>query len=204
MKQFYFLSIIIPILAFSGGYESENENPVEYLVKDLNKIQYESEFLKLNNSVQGIDTDNKVLEKEVDLLKDYFKTTLKNQEYTYKVQIENLVTQHKHELYEQEKRYEALLEHLLYIFGLIGILFSSLILALSWIGYSRIKKTVREKLDTLISKQYDSTVGKLFSDFLGNEQNIVELKAAFDTIEMKKKEKKESKPKQDEDEFDVD
>jgi len=179
MKQLCILLIILPIFAFSDGYEPEEE-PVQYIIKDLNKVQYESQFLNLNNSVQSIDTDNKVLKKEVELLKNYFKVTLKNQEYTFKTQMDSKLAQHKYELDVQEKRYEALLNQQVYIFSLIGGIFTALMLVVGFIGYNRIKSMVTN----IIKKEHSTKTKTLVKEHVSNPETIKEIQAGLDTLEM--------------------
>lgn len=180
MKQFYILCVIFPLYAFSGGYEPDESEPVQYVIKDLNKIHYESEFLKLNNSVQAIDTDNKVLKKEVYLLNNYFKTTLKNQEYTYKTQIDNLLEQHKHELNEQEKRYEAIITQQIWIFGIVGTIFTVLMLIIGFVGYN----TIKSMISKIIKKDHSEKTKQLVKAQMSQPETIKEIKAGLDTLEM--------------------
>ena len=146
----------------------------------MNKIKYESEFLKLNNSVQSVDTENKVLSKELNLLKDFLQNTLDNQEKIYNITIKNLVNQHEIELKQQEKRYEALLMQQVYIFGISGTIFTVIMLIIGFIGYNRMKSMVTD----IIKRDHEAKTQKMIKIYLSNLDNVKEIKASFDTLEM--------------------
>ncbi len=178
LKVVYIFFICFFVKSFADGYE--NQDSIKYALQDLNKIKYESEFLKLNNSVQSVDTENKVLSKELNLLKDFLQNTLDNQEKIYNITIKNLVNQHEIELKQQEKRYEALLMQQVYIFGISGTIFTVIMLIIGFIGYNRMKSMVTD----IIKRDHEAKTQKMIKIYLSNLDNVKEIKASFDTLEM--------------------
>lgn len=173
MRQF-----AIFLLVFVGFVYSieANEAPVEYrnnlkqvsekinkgtlknyelygIQNQLERMQYQSQFIELNNIVMNVDTDNKVLKQKIDMQQKYFETTLSEQKKQYEA-----------ELNMQQKHYEAALNHLTALYSIVIGALAVIGFVLNWIGWGKLKAFIQSFVSQEHSNAIEEVTKKLSSD----------------------------------------
>jgi septal ring factor EnvC (AmiA/AmiB activator) len=146
---------------------------VESLLNELNRIQLTNKIIDVNNIAMDVDTDNKVLNEKIELLKSQIEFVLAEQQKRFESLSEN-----------QRQMYETEILLLWKYFALIGFAITVIIALLSLFGYSRIKKKINKTVSDEIIKNHKKETKKLIQS-LANEKDFIELiKAEIDNIEM--------------------
>jgi len=150
--------------------KKNNSSEIEALLSELNRIQLTNKVIDVNNLALDVDTDNKVLNEKVGLLKDHIEFVLAEQQKRYESLSEN-----------QRQMFETKIELLWWNIGLVGTLIAIII---SLYGYNRLKKKINKTVAEEIMKNHKKETKKLIQS-LANEKEFIELiKAEIDNMEM--------------------
>lgn len=126
---------------------------------ELNREHYENKYLKLNNLILDVDTENKVLKKELEQQKEFFIKILETQTNQYQIELEQ--------------------QTLIYNIAFGGLTIIAFIL--SWFGYTRLKKYTNK-----IVKAEHSNAIKEVSDNISKDKALQTRIESLVRIEIEK------------------
>ena len=160
-------------------------------VSDLSRLQYQNQFIKLNNSVADIDTVNKVLMTKVNSLETYLKIVLGSQEKIYKAQLEKTHGQYESLIKSQELRHKTELDLQVNLFKIIIGLASATFGIIAFVGYRKIKKTIYKRIKKQIESNHKKETELLVMDLANSSSFVDIIKAELDYREMNEEEDEE-------------
>ncbi len=167
------------------------------LINNLTSVQYQRQFLELNNVVMNIDTEVKKQKVGIDLI---IKHQLKRYESYLKAQQDKFDTTLK----ATQERYEVELKQQTYIFGVISTSFIFIFTGLSFFGYGRIKKHINKKVKEDIKSNHINITKEMVSDLIKSDDFINTLKAEVSLKVESKFDDMKDKLKKDEKEVEED
>lgn len=172
-KLLIFLSVSsLLLMAADGGYSNKKFNQQMYgelrgyelysIQDELRRANYQEQFIKLNNLVMDIDTDNKVLKEQVKIQKEYFVTAMSEQKERYEVELEQ--------------------QTLIYAIALGGLTILGFIL--SWFGYKQLKLYI----NGTVKNEHNNAILEI-SELLSNDVKLQKRIETLVKIELEKQAK---------------
>jgi hypothetical protein len=147
------------------------------ILNDLYRLEYQKQILKLTDDVANTDTAHKELVVKVTNIDNIYKTILNNQQVIYKTQLEKLQKDFILTLNSQKENFEYALDNQKQFYQTIGGIFITLILLLTFVGYTSIQKYILKRVNKKVQEKIDEIQEDIevnISNNLNNYQSINE------------------------------